>query len=209
MTGRKEFFTCVCVREKTGLPWLVRYLSIHFLSVRFLYSLFFSWNTGSVVDVMRWEQFRFLGGERQLHQVCLKRWEKDTSQSLICNTIDVAIMTPWQYRVMGDSDLWPQPMNTFSLGQRSVIYLWQYYGFWSRRAGHIGHWMGQSLTKQDVVQLLLSFPSVKVFRIRSPLRLLLLYGEKLMGLHRRQFKWCALTLKLNAKGVLNGLTGKC
>lgn len=134
---------------------------------------------------------------------------KDTSQSLICNAIDMAIMTPWQYRVMGDSDLWPQPMNTFSFGRRSVIYLWQYYGFWSHRAGHIGHWMGQSLTKQDVVQLFLSFPSVKVFRIRSPLRLLLLYGEKLMGLCRRQFKWCALTLKLNAKRVLNELTGKC
>lgn len=136
-------------------------------------------------------------------------WEKDTSQSLICNTIDIAIMTPWQYGVMGDFVLWPQPMNTFSLGQCSVIYFWQYYGFWSRRAWHIGHWMGQSLTKQDVVQLFRQVPSAKVFRIHSPLRLLLLYGEKLMGLHRRQFKWFALTLKLNAKRVLNVLTGKC
>lgn len=38
----------------------------------------------------------------QFKQVCLKRWEKDTSQSLICNTIDIAIMTPWQYGLMGD-----------------------------------------------------------------------------------------------------------
>lgn len=160
---------------------------------------------------MIWDNSDFFFFFLQFHfkQVCLKRWEKDTSQSLICNTIDTAIMTPWQYGVMGDSDLWPQPMNTFSLGQRSVIYFWQYYGFWSRRAGHIGHWMGWSLTKQDMVQLLLSFPSVKVFRIHSPLRLLLLYGEKLMGLHRRQFKWCALILKLNAERVLNVLTGKC
>ena len=30
---------------------------------------------------------------------------KDTSQSLICNIIDMAIMTLWQYRVMGGSAL--------------------------------------------------------------------------------------------------------
>lgn len=76
---------------------------------------------------------------------------KDSSQSLICNITDMAIITPWQYRVMGGSDLWPRPMNTFSLGQCSVIYSWQHYGFWSRRLGHIGHWVRQSLTTQDTV----------------------------------------------------------
>lgn len=208
---RPERIPCLTlpVWEKMGLPSVVSSLPV-FDFTRFLHFIFQSkyWFYGRCNQM---EQFRFFccclsfGPTRYVWSA----GKKDRSQSLICNTIDMAIMTPWQYRVMGDSDLWPQPMNTFSLGQRSVIYFWQYCGFWSRRAGHVGHWMGQSLTRQDVVQLLLSFPSVKVFRIHSPLRLLLLYGERLMGLHRRRLKWCALTRSLNAKRLLNVLTGKC